>query len=221
MSNPGPRQVKEPSPPNRKPNNIETTKKKVKLTFIGKKLQEKTRVKLKKEISLEEASYGYCFTQYFNYVSEYLRDKDAFLKKKSEQVKNTVNDKSIINYELEQTKKIIAKFDKEFLNPNNKLKKDSIFYRGLGDVKDINKFIPGSIIEDKSFISTTPSESYATMYTGVMYNILLKVKVKKGVPVLHVDYSGHSEDILNRNSKIKIKKIKKFSRFTLCEAELL
>lgn len=108
------------------------------------------------------------------------------------------------------------------------LAKDSTFFRGLQiSASEAEKFIAGSLINDKGFTSVTPRKSVAEEFarhsgalTGVPgpenhVPVLLKIDVPKGHNVLPVpydkitdhDFSHQKEHILSRDSSFKVSSV--------------
>ena len=100
------------------------------------------------------------------------------------------------------------------------LNKDAYVYRAVaGFFEDQLKFIeslkPGSIISDKSFVSTAKSvDNQFEYFLGRPNSMALRIKLPKGTKGLNIN---SSEFVLPRNSQIKINSIDKKYGIVECE----
>lgn len=115
----------------------------------------------------------------------------------------------------EYTKSVIKGLD-ELIEESDKLDNDYVVYRALGFSADSDKWEQwkkiGSIITDKGFVSTTPTNgTYLRMFGGRPgKNYILRIKLPKGTQGINMrklDYlqnEKNEEYLLPRNSSFKV-----------------
>jgi hypothetical protein len=150
------------------------------------------------------------------YVDTYHEDINRVLRKDIRMSENA-NFVEISTDHLANVWRDIAVMDSAFESAGDVFEQDAVVYRGLGRIGPLqfgdadrsafeisernyrDKFVPGTVVVDKGFVSTSARKEAAASFGGAF----AEIRVKKGQRAL-LGSSGEYEFILPRNTKFRV-----------------
>lgn len=90
---------------------------------------------------------------------------------------------------------------------------EKVLYRGIRNHALLKEFKVGKVFVDKGYFSATGNPIMVDIYTSKTEPIVLKIKTSKGLPVSFSTMSIEEEYLLPRNSKFKVKSVKRKVKF--------